>query len=45
MKLKFKITLLLLMLVNVYAFAQDTYTLKGVVTAKTDNAPLPGVFN
>jgi TonB-linked SusC/RagA family outer membrane protein len=43
MKLKFKITLLLLMLVNIFAYAQDTYTIKGVVMAKADNSPLPGV--
>lgn len=43
MRLKFKITLLLLMLVNIFAYAQDTYTISGVITAKTDNEPLPGV--
>lgn len=43
MKLKFKITLLLLMLVNIIAYGQGAYTVKGVVTSKGDNTPLPGV--
>ncbi|TVZ57324.1 TonB-linked SusC/RagA family outer membrane protein [Lutibacter sp. Hel_I_33_5] len=43
MKLKFKITLLLVMLVNVCFYAQGSYTIKGTVTAKADNSPLPGV--
>ena len=43
MKLKFKITLLLVMLVNVCYYAQDAYTLTGVVNSKGDNSPLPGV--
>ncbi|MCI2228230.1 TonB-dependent receptor [Polaribacter sp. MSW13] len=43
MNLKFKITLLLVMLVNICFYAQDAYTLKGVVKSKGDNAPLPGV--
>ena len=43
MKLKFKITLLLLMLVNVCIYAQDAYTLNGVVTSSGDSSPLPGV--
>jgi TonB-linked SusC/RagA family outer membrane protein len=43
MKLKFKITLLLVMLMNISMFAQDAYTLKGVVTSHADKTPLPGV--
>lgn len=43
MKLKFKLTLLLVMLVNICFYAQGSYTLKGVVTSKGDNSPLPGV--
>ena len=43
MKLKFKITLLLIMLVNISFYAQDSYTLKGTVISKEDNSPLPGV--
>ena len=42
MKLKFKITLLLAMLINVCMYAQGSYTVTGVVTA-TDNSSLPGV--
>ncbi|MDB9723949.1 TonB-dependent receptor [Polaribacter sp.] len=42
MKLKFKITLLVLMLVNIFAFAQEK-TLTGLVTSEGDNSPLPGV--
>ena len=43
MNLKFKITLLLVMLMNISMFAQDAYTLKGVVTSKADNSAIPGV--
>jgi hypothetical protein len=43
MKLKFKITLLLLMLVNICIYAQGAYTLNGVVTSDGDSSPLPGV--
>ena len=43
MKLKFKITLLLLMLVNICIYAQGSYTLNGVITSAEDNSPLPGV--
>ena len=43
MKLKFKITLLLLMLVNLCFYGQEAYTVSGVVTTKADNSPLPGV--
>lgn len=31
------------MLVNIITYAQGTYTVKGVVTSKGDNFPLPGV--
>lgn len=43
MKLKFKLTLMLVMLVNVCFYAQSSYTLSGVVTSKSDNSTLPGV--
>ncbi|WP_445748513.1 SusC/RagA family TonB-linked outer membrane protein [Polaribacter sp.] len=43
MKLKLKLTILLILLVNICFYAQDTYTIKGVVTSKVDNSPLPGV--
>lgn len=43
MKLKFKVTLLLIMLVNLCSYGQEAYTISGVVTTKTDNSPLPGV--
>ena len=42
MKLKFKIALLVMMLVNIFAFAQEK-TLTGSVTSEGDNSPLPGV--
>ena len=42
MKLKFKITLLLIVLVNFCFYGQDSYTLTGVVTASSDSSPLPG---
>ena len=43
MKLKLKITLLLIMLVNICSYAQDSYTVKGTVTSQADNEVLPGV--
>ena len=43
MKLKFRITLLVAMLVNVCLYAQDSYTIKGTVTSQADNESLPGV--
>lgn len=43
MKLKFRLTLLLMMLANMCFYAQSTYTLKGVVTAKSDLSPMPSV--
>ena len=43
MKLKLKLTLLLTLLVNTFFYAQDSYTLKGIVTSKVDDSPLPGV--
>ena len=42
MKLKFKIALLVMMLVNIFAFSQEK-TLTGLVTSEGDNSPLPGV--
>ncbi len=43
MNLKFKLTLLLLMLVNISFYGQDTYLIKGVVSSEADSSPLPGV--
>ena len=43
MNLKFRITLLMAMLMNVCLFAQETYTLTGKVLSQADNEPLPGV--
>lgn len=43
MKLKFKLTLLLVMLLNISMLAQQEFTVKGVVTSKSDNSQLPGV--
>lgn len=43
MKLKFRLALLFLMLANVCFYAQGSYNLKGVITSKQDNSPLPGV--
>lgn len=43
MKLKFKLTLLLLFVINVCFYAQDSFVVKGTVSTKTDNQVLPGV--
>lgn len=43
MKLKFKLTLLLVLVFNISMFAQQELTVRGVVTSKTDNSELPGV--
>lgn len=43
MKLKFKLTLLLVIMLNISMIAQQEFTIKGVVTSKTDNSTLPGV--
>ena len=43
MNLKFRITLLMAMLMNVCLFAQETYTLTGKVLSQADNEPLLGV--
>ncbi|SDS06630.1 TonB-linked outer membrane protein, SusC/RagA family [Polaribacter sp. KT25b] len=43
MKLKFRLTLLFVMLVNICFYAQGTTTITGVVSSKSDNTPLPGV--
>ena len=43
MKLKIKLTIVLILLVNICIFAQTTYTISGVVTAQSDKSPLPGV--
>lgn len=43
MKLKTKLTIVLILLVNICVFAQTTYTISGVVLAESDKSPLPGV--
>ncbi|WP_430928231.1 SusC/RagA family TonB-linked outer membrane protein [Polaribacter marinivivus] len=43
MKLKIKLTIVLILLVNICISAQTTYTISGVVTAQSDKSPLPGV--
>jgi len=43
MKLKFKVTLIMLMLMSVSSFAQESFTVNGVVTSSEDSEPLPGV--
>lgn len=43
MNLKFKVPLLMVMLVNICVFAQESYTLKGTVVSQADNETLPGV--
>ena len=42
MNLKFKLTLMLILIFNVSIFAQDGYLLSGTVTG-VDNVPIPGV--
>lgn len=43
MKLKTNLTLLFLIFGCVFVFSQESYTLTGTVTSKTDNQPIPGV--
>ena len=43
MKLKIKLSLMVILLCNVVAFAQNSYTLKGKVISSSDKASLPGV--
>ena len=43
MNLKTKLILVVILLLNVPLFAQDTFTLTGTVTSASDGAPLPGV--
>tara|TARA_R110001592_G_scaffold39084_15_gene128850 strand:+ start:7261 stop:10338 length:3078 start_codon:yes stop_codon:yes gene_type:complete len=43
MNFKSKIVLLVVMLMNITLFAQEDYTIKGVVTSQVDSSPLPGV--
>ena len=43
MKLKFKVTLIMLMLMSVSLYAQESFTVNGVVTSSEDSEPLPGV--
>ena len=43
MNLKIKLTSLLLMLLSISFYAQDSYLIKGVVSSQSDNSPLPGV--
>jgi len=42
MNLKSKLTLLVILLVSIPLFAQDTYTLTGTVISASDNMPVPG---
>lgn len=41
--MKFKLTLMLLMLLSISFYGQDTYLIKGVVSSGVDSSPLPGV--
>ncbi len=43
MNLKTKLTLALVLLLNITLFAQDGYMLTGTITSATDNLPIPGV--
>lgn len=43
MNLKTKLSLLVLSLFSIVAFAQESYLLKGKVLSKIDNLPIPGV--
>jgi TonB-linked SusC/RagA family outer membrane protein len=42
MKLKTKLALIVMLLVNITLFAQDGYTLTGTVIAQADQSPIPG---
>jgi TonB-dependent starch-binding outer membrane protein SusC len=42
MNLKIKLSLLVILLFNVIAFAQDKRTITGKVTSASDNSPIPG---
>ena len=43
MNLKTKLTIMVLLLLNIPLFAQDSYTLTGTVVSKADQSPIPGV--
>ena len=43
MNLKTKLTLLIIMLLNVHLFAQDSFIIRGTVVSQVDNSPIPGV--
>ena len=43
MNLKFKLATIVILLLNIQLFAQDSYTLSGTVVSQTDNTPIPGV--
>jgi len=43
MNLKFKLATIVLLLVSITLFAQDSYQLSGTVVSGTDNSPIPGV--
>ncbi|MDN3641781.1 TonB-dependent receptor [Lutimonas halocynthiae] len=43
MNLKAKLILVVVLLLNIPLFAQDTYSLSGTITAETDGTALPGV--
>jgi len=43
MNLKIRLTTIVALVFSVVIFAQESYTLKGTVTGKSDNMPIPGV--
>ena len=43
MNLKIRLALMLMLVVNICVFAQDSYTITGTVVSQNDNLPVPGV--
>ena len=43
MNVKMKFTVVVFAIFSALAFSQNSYTLKGTVTAASDNMPIPGV--
>ncbi|MEX1381932.1 MAG: TonB-dependent receptor [Lutibacter sp.] len=43
MNLKIKLTLILILMINITVLAQSSFTLKGKVVSQEDNLPVPGV--
>ncbi|MGB5463797.1 MAG: TonB-dependent receptor [Aureibaculum sp.] len=43
MNLKTKLTIMVILLLNIPLFAQDSYTLTGTVVSQADQSPIPGV--